>query len=271
MKAKLKKFIENRYVNDFILFVIIFNSIVLGLLTYPHICEHYGKFLQDSCVACVIIFTIEIFIKLFVYGKSFFKDGWNNFDFILIAISWVPTGGAFSSLRAFRVLRALRALRLVVRLRKLRIIVQAILESIPNVAWACVLLLLIFYIFAIMGTTMFAESYPEFFGTIGKSMFSLFQIMTLDDWATGITRPILQQFSAAWLYFVTFVLISSFIVMNVIVGVVVNAIGELNENMKKTQEIERIKKSTDLEIELGKLKKQIALVEELLQLEKQKN
>ncbi len=264
MKESLKNFIENKYTSNFILAVIIFNSIVLGLMTYPEIMARIGKFLSDSCIVCVIIFTIEILIKLYVYGKSFFKDGWNNFDFILVAISWVPTGGIFSSFRAFRVLRALRALRLITRLQKLRIIVQAIIESIPNVGWASLLLLLIFYIFAIMGTTLFSEAFPEFFGTIGKSMYSLFQIMTLESWSMGIARPVISVFPFAWVYFISFILTSSFIVMNVIVGVVVNAIGELSEQNRKEQELKNIQNSTDLELELNKLKSQIAVVEALL-------
>lgn len=268
MKEKLKLFIESNPVTNFILGVIIFNAIVLGLLTDKTIVAEFGEFLHHTCNICVIIFTVEILIKLYVYGKNFFKDGWNNFDFILVAISWVPTGGAFSSFRAFRVLRALRALRLVTRLQKLRIIVQAIIESIPNVGWASLLLLLIFYIFSIMGTTMFSEAFPEFFGSIGKSMYSLFQIMTLESWSMGIARPVIAVFPYAWVYFVSFILASSFIVMNVIVGVVVNAIGELSENAKKQQELKNIQQSTNLELELNKLKSQITVVENLLKSER---
>lgn len=264
MKEKLQSFIENKYTTNFILVVIMFNSIVLGLMTYPALNLKYGAFMHYSCEVCVIIFTIEIFIKLYVYGKRFFNDGWNNFDFILVAMSWVPTGGIFSSFRAFRVLRALRALRLITRLQRLRIIVQAIIESIPNVGWASLLLLLIFYIFSIMGTTMYSEAFPEFFGTIGKSMYSLFQIMTLESWSMGIARPVIKVFPFAWIYFISFILTSSFIVMNVIVGVVVNAIGELSEQNRKEQELKNIQNSTNLEIELNKLKSQIAVVETLL-------
>lgn len=264
MKYKLQSFIENKYTTNFILAVIIFNSIVLGLMTYPTIYTKYGQWLNESCTVCVIIFTIEILIKLFVYNKKFFKDGWNIFDFILVAISWIPTGGIFSSFRAFRVLRALRALRLITRLQRLKIIVQAIIESIPNVGWASLLLLLIFYIFSIMGTTMFSEAFPEFFGTIGKSMYSLFQIMTLESWSMGIARPVIAVFPFAWIYFISFILTSSFIVMNVIVGVVVNAISELSEQNRKEREIKSIQNSTTLEIELNNLKTQIAVVESLL-------
>ena len=264
MKKNLKTFIENDFVSNFILGVIIFNSIILGLMTYPELNGQYGLFLHLFNFICVVIFTIEIIIKLFVYGKAFFRDGWNNFDFILVAISWVPTGGVFSSFRAFRVLRALRALRLITRIQKLKLIVQAIIESVPNVAWASVLLMLIFYIFSIMGTSMYADTNPEYVGSIGKSMYTLFQIMTLDDWSTEIVRPLNAVHPFAWFYFISFILVSAFIVLNVIVGVIVNAIGELSDFHRKKEELKKLRKATNLEKELSKLKKQIAIVEALI-------
>lgn len=262
MREKLKVFIENKFVTNFILTIIILNSILLGLLTYPELSSKFGPIMQLSCFVCVIIFTIEMLIKLYVYKKDFFTDGWNNFDFILVAMSWIPTGGAFSSFRAFRILRVLR---LVTRLKKLRIIVQAIIESIPNVGWVTLLLLLIFYIFAIMGTTLYAEHYPEYFGSIGKSMFSLLQIMTLDDWAAGMARRMLEHYPSIWVYFTSFILTSTFIVMNVIVGVIVNAIEELNQSEKQEQNLKALQNAdSELEIELIKLKEQIAIVEKLI-------
>ena len=260
IKDKLRVFIEHKAVNNFILAVIVWNAVALGLLTYPNITGHFGSFLQESCFACVVIFTVELLIKLFVYGKFFFRDGWNNFDFILIVMSWIPTGGVFSSFRAFRILRTLR---LVTRMQKLRIIVQAIIESIPNVGWACLLLLLIFYIFSIMGTTLFGEAYGEYFGTIGKSMFTLFQIMTLEGWV-DIARNIMESMYFAWVYFLSFILVSSFIVMNVIVGVIVNAIGEISAKSKLMHERNNRKNMSDVERELNKLKRQLAKVEKLL-------
>lgn len=268
MKKRLKAYVEGKFFNNFILTVIVINSVILGLITYPAICATCGDLLHNLCFTCVLIFTIEMILKLYVYGKSFFKDGWNNFDFILVAISWIPTGGAFSSFRAFRVLRALRALRLVTRLEKLRIIVQAIIEAVPNVGWASLLLMLLFYIFSIMGTTMYASAFPEFFGTIGQSMFTLFEIMTLDGWATDIARPMMEVYPFAWGYFAAFILVSSFIVMNVIVGIVVNAISELSENVKIEKHQKQISESTELEIELAKLKEQIKVIENLISAQK---
>lgn len=271
IKQKLATFIEHQYTNNFILAVIIFNSILLGIMTDQSIMQQYGKYLNFVCNLCVYVFTLELFIKLYVYNKKFFKDGWNIFDFFIVVISWIPTGGVFSSFRTFRILRALRAFRLVTKFEKLKIIVQAIIASIPNVAWASGLLFVIFYIFSIIGTTLFSGSFPDWFGSIGKTMYSLFQIMTLESWSMGIARPVMQVYPYAWAYFVPFILISSFVVMNVIVGVVVNAISEIHEDTKRQKRINDINQNkVKLSNEIEKLKTQIALIEELVNIEEHK-
>lgn len=267
MRKNLTKFIKNKWTQRFILFVIIFNSVILGMMTSNAIMAKLGNLMNLLCNICVWIFTVELAIKLYVYKKQFYKDGWNIFDFIIVAISWIPTGGVFSSFRVFRILRTLRALRLITQLERLKIIVQAIIDSIPNVSWASVLLLIIFYIFAIMGTTLYGQEFPIEFGTLGKSLFTMFQLTTLEAWP-DIARGIMEKYPLAWLYFVSFILISSFIVMNVIVGVVVNAISEISEDVKKEKQKKTLKNS-DLEIELINLKEQIQKVENLIELKKQ--
>lgn len=266
IKNHLKKFVEHSGFQNFILSVIIVNSILLGVMTYPLMMEKAGKILELISNICVGIFTVEIALRLFVYGRKFFKNGWNNFDFIIVLISLVPTAGAFSSLRVFRILRALRALRLITHLEKLRVIVQAIIDSIPNVAWASGLLLIIFYIFSIIGTTLFSTAFPDWFGSLGKSMYTLFQVMTLESWSMGIARPVISEFSFAWIYFVSFILVSSFIVMNVIVGVVVNAISEISADIKKEKEINNLTLNRqDLKTEFIKLQKQMDVVAKLFE------
>jgi voltage-gated sodium channel len=264
MREKITKFIENIWTQRFILFVIVFNSIILGMMTNPVLMKDFGNIMNLLCNICVWIFTIEISIKLYVYKKEFFKDPWNIFDFCIVAVSWIPTGGVFSSFRVFRILRTLRALRLITQLERLRIIVQAIIDSIPNVSWASVLLLIIFYIFAIMGTTLYGTDFPVEFGTLGKSMFTLFQIMTLEAWA-DIARDVMAEFPLSWFYFVSFILVSSFIVMNVIVGVVVNAISDISDDVKKEKQKKALK-DHDLKLELMKLKEQVKVVENLIEL-----
>ena len=266
LRNRIKRFVENQVFQNFILAVIILNSILLGVMTYPQIMASFLDVMHLIFNICVGIFTVEIVLKLYAYGRKFFKSGWNNFDFIIVLISLVPTAGPFSSFRVFRILRALRALRLITQLDKLRVIVQAIVDSIPNVAWASGLLLIIFYIFSIMGTTLFAADFPDWFGSIGKSMYTLFQVMTLESWSMGIARPVIALHSYAWVYFVSFILVSSFIVMNVIVGVVVNAISEISADIKKEKEAVKIRNhKQDLSTEFMKLKEQMDVVSKLIE------
>ena len=270
IKNHLKKFVEHPGFQNFILSVIIINSLLLGIMTYPAVMEKSGNILELISNICVGIFTVDFALRLFVYGRKFFKNGWNNFDFIIVLISLVPTAGTFSSLRVFRILRALRALRLITHLEKLRVIVQAIIDSIPNVAWASGLLLIIFYIFSIIGTTLFSAAFPDWFGSLGKSMYTLFQVMTLESWSMGIARPVIAQFAFAWIYFVSFILVSSFIVMNVIVGVVVNAISEISAVIKKEKDINKLTfAKQDLKTEFIKLQQQVDVVSKLLEANEQ--
>ncbi len=271
LKNKIKKIVENSLFQNFILVVIILNAVLLGVMTYPALTSRFNFAFNLISNICIGIFTVEIALKLFCYGRKFFQNGWNNFDFIIVLISLVPSAGAFSSFRVFRILRALRALRLITRLERLRVIVQAIIDSIPNVGWASALLLIIFYIFSIMGTTMFSADFPDWFGTLGKSMYTLFQVMTLESWSMGIARPVIAQFPYAWIYFVSFILVSSFIVMNVIVGVVVNAISEISADIKKEKETAKLTVNTkDLQTEFLKLKNQMSVVESLLEFQNSK-
>lgn len=271
LKNKIKKIVENSLFQNFILGIIILNAVLLGVMTYPALASRFNFAFNLISNICIGIFTVEIALKLFCYGRKFFQNGWNNFDFIIVLISLVPSAGAFSSFRVFRILRALRALRLITRLERLRVIVQAIIDSIPNVGWASALLLIIFYIFSIMGTTMFGADFPDWFGTLGKSMYTLFQVMTLESWSMGIARPVIAQFPYAWIYFVSFILVSSFIVMNVIVGVVVNAISEISADIKKEKETAELAVNTkDLQTEFLKLKNQMSVVESLLEFQNSK-
>ena len=188
-------------------------------------------------------YHIEMLLKFLAYGMDYFKDPWNWFDMIIIATSLVSALPFMAALRAFRVLRvlrslkALRSMRLVSSIHHLQIILVAIVRSVPSILWTGLLMILIYYIFALIGVNLFGETFPDWFGTVGKAMYTLFQVMTLESWSMGISRPVMEVYSAAWLYFVPFVLISSFIVMNVVVGIVVNSISEVTaEDTKKAEE-----------------------------------
>ncbi len=244
---KLKNFVEGRLFQGFILVVILINSIVLGLQTIPSLGEGTtaGSILSVIDTICLIIFIAEMVLKLIAYRfLGYFKSGWNWFDFIIILTSIASGLSVLSSariLRVFRVFRSLKGLRgfkMVSALKPLQVIIGAIGKSLPGITWTAFLLIIIYYIFSIIGVTQFGEAFPDWFGDIPKAMYTLFQVMTLESWSMGISRPVMEVFSYAWAYFVPFVLISSFIMMNVVVGVVVNAISEVSEMKKKNDAAE---------------------------------
>ena len=179
------------------------------------------------------------------YGLSYFKDPWNWFDMFIVGISLfsgLSFMSAFRAMRVLRVLKSLKALRgtkLIGSVRHLQVIIVAIVKSIPSIMWTGILLILIYYIFALIGVNLFGEAFPDWFGNIGKAMYTLFQVMTLESWSMGISRPVMEVFPYAWAYFVPFVLLSSFVVMNVVVGIVVNAISEVTaeNNAENAEEL----------------------------------
>lgn len=233
----VKKLVENNVFQNIILGIIFFNAIIMGLQTSPLIVNKIGNILIILDTICLFIFIMEIILKFLAYGIRFFIDGWNIFDLLIVMISVLSSlsfltvfrvARIFRVFRSFRAFKGIRSLKLISGLKHLRIIVEAIGKSIPGICWSAVLLLLIYYMFAIMGTDLFGKQFPDWFGTIGASMYTLFQVMTLESWSMGISRPVMEVYGWAWLYFVPFVLIASFIVMNVVVGIVVNAISEVS-------------------------------------------
>ena len=269
--SKLKSIVESHVFQNIILGIIILNSIILGLQTSSGIMAFAGTALSIADNVCLGIFILEMLLKLIVYRLDYFKDAWNWFDMIIIITS-VFSGLAFlSALRVFRVfrvfrsLKALRSLKMVSNLRPLQIIIQAIGRAIPSISWTVVLMALIYYIFSIIGVTMFGQAFPEWFGTIPRAMYTLFQVMTLESWSMGISRPVMEVFPEAWLYFVPFVLISSFIVMNVVVGIVVNSISEVTEISKKPDPEEtNDSKETTISEEIAAVREHLAKLEEML-------
>ena len=257
-------FVDRPGTRHFILGVIIFNALILGLETSPWVMERVGGLLSTLDAICLGIFTVEICMKLVLWRFSFFRSGWNIFDFLVVAISYVPNSGPLAILRALRILRVLR---LVSNLPRLRVIVESVLQSLPSIGWICALLLIVFYIFSVLVTTLFGKEFAEWFGTIGASMYTLFQILTLESWSMGIVRPVMERFPNAYLLFVPFILITSFIVLNVFIGIIVNAMSEVTAANKADEERRpgnKTDKVENLAKELILLKEQIAKVEALL-------
>ena len=185
--------------------------------------------------ACLAVYVVEIGIKLYAFGWRFFRSGWNVFDFIIVAIALVPTAGAFGVLRSLRILRVLRAISIVPSLRR---VVEGLIRALPGMASVFGLMCLIFYVSAVMATQLFGAAFGEWFGTLGRSAYTLFQIMTLEGWSDGVARPVMEVYPWAWLFFVVFILVTAFAVVNLVVGLVVNSMQEAHgeETVAQTDE-----------------------------------
>jgi len=247
---------------NFIMGLIVLNGITMGLESSKSMSLEYGSLFSLFNTFVVAVFTIEIILRIYVYKASFFKDPWSIFDFVIVAISLVPANAGFE---IFRVLRVLRLFRLITVVPQMRKIVVALLKVIPGIGSIAALLTLFFYIFAIMSTQLFGEKFPEWFGTLGESFYTLFQIMTLESWSMGIVRPIMEVYPLAWVFFVPFIFISTFIIVNLIIAIVVDAMNDMNA-ADETEQQEQIQSNTDeLQAEVLKLRNDIQELKSLLE------
>ena len=261
MYYTIEKIVESSLFQNLIIAVIIFNGITMGLETSKDIMADYGSFILMFDTLVITIFTIEIAMRLYVYRLPFFKSGWNIFDFIIVAISLVPSSAGFEILRILRVFRLFRLVTVVPQMRK---IVIALVSVIPGMLSIAGLLILLFYIFAIMATQLYAQTFPEWFGTLGESFYTLFQIMTLESWSMGIVRPIMEQHPYAWTFFIPFIFIVTFIMINLIIAIVVDAMNEIKDD-EESHIIEEIHTSEDhTKIEVEKLRDEIKELKELI-------
>ena len=248
--TNLQRFIESNATANFILGVIICNAMVLGLETSKVAMQHGGFWLQLLDQAAVIIFVIELSIKLTVYRLDFFKNGWNVFDFIIVTVTLLPFGEGASVLRALRIVRAFRLISVV---PSMRLVIHALISAIPGLMSVIALLSLVFYVGAVMATVLFGEQFQDWFGTIGASLFSLFQIMTLESWSMGIARPVMEKFPLAWLFFIPFILCTSFAVLNLFIAIIVNAMDDVQRANRAPE-----KTNDDILDELKALRKEVA-------------
>ena len=205
--------------------LILLNAVTLGLETSDSIMAEWGGLLHAVDAALLWIFTAEIALRIYAFRGRFFRDPWGIFDLIVIGIAWMPASGPLSVLRALRVLRVLRLISVV---PSLRTVVEAMLAALPGMGSIVLLMLLIFYVFAVMATKLYGDAMPEQFGTLGAAFFTLFQLMTLDDWA-NIVKPAMEHQPWAWLFFMPFIIVSTFVVLNLFIGVIVESIQTLRE------------------------------------------
>jgi len=223
-RVALGRWIESKAAQHFIIGVIIINAVLLGMETSRDLMKDFGTWIVLGDRLCLSIFIVELVIKLTVFRLHFWRSGWNVFDFLVVGVALVPGAGPWSVLRTLRVLRVLRLLTMVPQLRK---VVAAFLHSIPGLSGVVLVMLIFYYTMAVLATKLFGSHFPQWFGDLGSSLFSLFQIMTLESWSMGIVRPVMEVFPWAWLFFVPFIVIATFTILNLFIGIIVSTMQEL--------------------------------------------
>jgi len=258
LRRAVRRRMESSRVQYFITLLIVINAIILGLETVPLAMERYGAFLLAVDNFILGVFVIEILLRIYAHRLSFFRDPWSLFDFTVVAIALVPASGPLAVLRALRILRVLRLLTLVPSMRR---VVGALLGSIPGLSSIALVLLLIYYVFAVIATKLFGDHFPQWFGSIGESLYSLFQIMTLESWSMGIVRPVMVEHPYAWIFFIIFILIATFTMLNLFIAIIVNAMQtfteEENRERKEALVETRDHIEADLHSEMAALRREI--------------
>jgi voltage-gated sodium channel len=216
--------IESPRFQRFVVAVIVLNAVVLGMETSAALMASIGPALVWIDRLCLAVFTLELSAKIYAYRSLFWRNGWNLFDAFVVALALAPGTGTWSVLRSLRVLRVLRLLTVVPQLRR---VVAAFLHAIPGLAGVLLVMVIFFYTAAVVATNLFATTHPQWFGSIGASLYSLFQVMTLESWSMGIARPLMEQHPWAWVFFVPFIVVATFTILNLFIGIIVSTMQEL--------------------------------------------
>jgi len=222
-RLALAHWVESPRFQHFVVGVILFNAAILGLETSPAAMERFGLQLRILDKLCLAVFLVEIGARLLAYRLHFFRSGWNVFDFAVVGVALVPGAGPWAVLRSLRVLRVLRLLTVIPSLRK---VVAAFLHAIPGLGGVMLLMGIFLYTSAVLATNLFGRQYPEWFGSLGGSLFSLFQILTLEGWA-DMARAIMETHAWAPFFFIPFIIIATFTVLNLFIGIIVSTMQEL--------------------------------------------
>lgn len=264
-RGRVRALLERGGVQHTILALIIINAIILGLETSPGLMAEHGWLLSGLDKGLLSVFVIEIAARLYAYRGGFFRDRWSVFDFTVVAIALVPASGPFAVLRALRVLRVLRILTIVPSMRR---VVGGLLTAIPGLSSIAMVLGLVFYVFAVIATKLFGAEFGQWFGTLGRSLYTLFQVMTLESWSMGIVRPVMEKYPYAWTFFIPFILIATFTMLNLFIGIIVNAMHSFTESDKRETlaavDEARAHIESDLHAEVRALRAEIAQLRTLL-------
>lgn len=224
-RLRVAQFVEASRVQAFIIGVIVLNAAVLGLETNAALMNSsWGGVLVMVDRLCLAIFVAELALKLAAYRGLFWRSGWNWFDLAVVAVALAPGAGPWAVLRALRVLRVLRLLTVIPQLRR---VVAAFLHAIPGLTGVIAVMSIFFYTAGVLATKLFGGAHPQWFGTLGESLYTLFQVMTLESWSMGIVRPVMETHPWAWAFFVPFIVIATFTILNLFIGIIVSTMQEL--------------------------------------------
>ncbi|WNJ98159.1 ion transporter [Thalassospiraceae bacterium LMO-JJ14] len=227
IRETLGNLVDHTITQRFIVFVLFLNAVTLGLDTSPDVMGQYGDLIDTINTIIPVIFVIEVGTRWISRGNRFFKESWNIFDIIIISVSFLPSGSAFSALRALRILRVLHVISLVPRMRH---VVAAMIRSLPQIGSILALLVIISYISAVIVTHLYGADYPELFGSIGRSMLTLFQLMTLEGWAAEVVRPVMETHPNSVFLFIPYMLMTAFAILNLFTAVLVDSMQILQQN-----------------------------------------
>ena len=228
LRARTMSLVEHPLFGRIVMGLIVINAITLGLETSERAMDVAGPLLIALDRSILAIFVIELVLRIFAHGWRFFTQPWSLFDLFVVTIALIPATGGLSVLRALRILRVLRMISVVPSLRR---VVGALVSALPGMGSIVLLLCLVFYVFSVMATKLYGDTFPQWFGSIGGSAYSLFQIMTLESWSMGIVRPVMEAHPFAWAFFVPFILVTSFAVLNLFIGIMVNAMQTEHEEI----------------------------------------
>jgi voltage-gated sodium channel len=262
MIKQIKQLTDSVAFQAFIVGIILLNAIIIGAETYPYMEQNYGSLLHKIDSFCLWVFVLEIVLKLIACGRrpqDFFKNGWNVFDFIIVSAAFMP--GLQSQTTILRLVRLLRVLRLLSAMPGLQIMVTALLNSIPRIAQMAMLSSLLFYMYAVVGQTLFSQHDPDHWGTLHVALLSLFRILTLEDW-TDLMYTAMELYAWSWIYFVSFVLLATFVIFNMLIGIILNSMDEAREEVMK--EHNKGKSREDLEYQLEAARDALNILEKAL-------
>jgi voltage-gated sodium channel len=223
MRERLAAIVATRAWETAIAALILVNAVTLGLETADATVAAARPFLHALDRAILAVFVVEIGVRLYVKRLAFLRDPWSVFDFAIVGVALMPASGPFDILRSLRILRAMRLISVVPSLRR---VVSGLIDALPGMGSILLLLTIVFYVFAVMATELFGAAFPDRFGTLGRSAYTLFQVMTLEGWSDGVARPVMEVSPFAWLFFIPFILMTSFVVLNLFIGVIVSAMQE---------------------------------------------